>query len=566
MSGLFNKASLVLVPSGYKAGKVYSQVPTDGGGDLTFTRASSATRVNSDGLIEKVRTNLALYSEQFSVLYSAINASITNNTTSAPNGTTTADSLLETTATDVHFVYTDYIQSSGVQYTYSVYIKSISGRNVRISGSSGFTGPAALVDLSNGTLLSGSTGASVASVGGGWYRISLTATTTTTQVRVIIYSMNGTETTFAGSTSNGIYAWGAQLETGSTATEYIPTTNSARTTFAGITQDGTSASNVPRLDYSQGSCPALLLEPQRTNLVTYSEYIDNAIWTKQSGVSVTANQTISPDGTQNADLVVGDGSSGIFQSGKTVSTTVANTKSVYLKGVSGGEVVRLQDPNQTIGFTVCTLTTSWQRFTLSEVQSGGSAGLWVTLIPSGGIYIWGAQLEQGAYATSYIPTTSATVTRLSDVFSRNNIYTNGLITSSGGTWFVELKNNIIYTRDISTFSFFIGDTSSGTTNSILFRNQNTTARLTIARFISGAFGVLYNTTSDNVKLAIKWNGSTLDIFANGVKVVNGSAFTPTIMNFLATTAGTRDVPTFIQAMQLFPTPLSDSDCTQLTTL
>ena len=66
MSGLFNKASLVLVPSGYKAGKVYSQVPTDGGGDLTFTRASSATRVNSDGLIEKVRTNLFLNSNNFS--------------------------------------------------------------------------------------------------------------------------------------------------------------------------------------------------------------------------------------------------------------------------------------------------------------------------------------------------------------------------------------------------------------------------------------------------------------------------------------------------------------------
>jgi hypothetical protein len=54
MSNLFNEASLVLVPSGYKAGKVYSEVPTNGDGDLTFTRASSATRVNSDGEIEVV--------------------------------------------------------------------------------------------------------------------------------------------------------------------------------------------------------------------------------------------------------------------------------------------------------------------------------------------------------------------------------------------------------------------------------------------------------------------------------------------------------------------------------
>jgi hypothetical protein len=69
MSGLFNKASLVLVPSGYKSGKVYSEVPTNGDGDLTFTRASSATRVNSDGEIEVVgssnrnwRTTIRLFS------------------------------------------------------------------------------------------------------------------------------------------------------------------------------------------------------------------------------------------------------------------------------------------------------------------------------------------------------------------------------------------------------------------------------------------------------------------------------------------------------------------------
>ena len=63
---LLGQASLVLIPSGYKEDVVYSEIPTSGAGDLSFTRASSATRVNSAGLIEEVRTNLVTYSNDFS--------------------------------------------------------------------------------------------------------------------------------------------------------------------------------------------------------------------------------------------------------------------------------------------------------------------------------------------------------------------------------------------------------------------------------------------------------------------------------------------------------------------
>jgi hypothetical protein len=56
----FDDASLVMIPSGYKTSKVYSVKPTDGTGDLAFTRSNdTATRVGPDGLIEKVRTNVA---------------------------------------------------------------------------------------------------------------------------------------------------------------------------------------------------------------------------------------------------------------------------------------------------------------------------------------------------------------------------------------------------------------------------------------------------------------------------------------------------------------------------
>jgi len=144
----------------------------------------------------------------------------------------------------------------------------------------------------------------------------------------------------------------------------------------------------------------------RYNLLTWTQEFDNPVWVKQAGTTVTANQTIAPDGTTTADLVVGNGTSGIFVSAIPVSAVIANTKSIWLRGVSGGEVVQLKDPSLTIGTITCNLTTVWQRFSLSEIQNTGIAGLWVANIPAGGIYIWGAQLQTGTVATTYQPITT----------------------------------------------------------------------------------------------------------------------------------------------------------------
>ena len=100
MSDLLNSASLVMIPSGYKEDVVYSQIPTSGAGDLSFTRASNGTRVNSAGLVEVVPWNLVEYSEQFDNAYwGKTDSSITANSATAPNGTTTADTFTRTITT-----------------------------------------------------------------------------------------------------------------------------------------------------------------------------------------------------------------------------------------------------------------------------------------------------------------------------------------------------------------------------------------------------------------------------------------------------------------------------------
>ena len=152
------------------------------------------------------------------------------------------------------------------------------------------------------------------------------------------------------------------------------------------------------------------------NLLKYSEDFSGSGWVAQSGTTVTSNQAVAPDGTLTADLVVGSGTSGLFWSSAGVPDDSNNTKAVWLKGVSGGESVDLKDPAQTVGTVTCSLTTEWQLFSLTEIQSNGLAGIWVNGIPAGGIYVWGAHLYRSnlggmvnnpARGDSYVPTTSA---------------------------------------------------------------------------------------------------------------------------------------------------------------
>jgi len=225
------------------------------------------------------------------------------------------------------------------------------------------------------------------------------------------------------------------------------------------------------------------------------------------------------------------------------------------------------------GITAISPTTSLQRFTYTRTNTGALTERIQPILlfnqVAGNTYdytirIAQPQMELGAYVTTPIFTSGATATRVADSFSRSNIYTNGLISASGGTWFVELRNNEAYTRDASTVGLFLGSDSAGTTNSLVLRAASGSSRMSIAKYVGGAFTQIYLTTTTTAKIAIKWNGSTADVFVNGTKEVSATAFTATALEFLAH-ATTGDVPKFIQQMALFPTPLTDAQCQTLTT-
>ena len=283
---LYDKSSLVLIPSGTKTGKVYSQKPVSGDGDFTFTRSSAATRFNADGNIEKETSNLLLQSNSFSTSPWNTNLVTATSGQSGYNGNNNAWKIDLTGAAGNLAVGGLSVGSVG---TYSVYAKAGTLNWILLGSQSGNI--QAYINLSDGSI--GTTGALVIEaktedVGGGWYRCSMTYSGTASVVRVYPAQANGNLT----ATSGNIYIQDAQLEQGLVARDYIETTTSA--VEGGITD------NVPRLDYTDSSCPALLLEPLRTNKESNSELLG----TYSNSIIRLVNDTTSPEGLVNANKIV----------------------------------------------------------------------------------------------------------------------------------------------------------------------------------------------------------------------------------------------------------------------
>lgn len=374
-----------------------------------------------------------------------------------------------------------------------------------------------------------------------------------------------------------------------------------RATTATLTNDAglieNSPYNLPRLNYDTiGGCPSLLLEPQRTNLITYSQDYTNVIWIK-SNSSITANSTTSPNGSQNASRITENSLLGqhYITNNATISSNSSITASVYVKfdsanrrfflqltdGTNYAGVVLAQDGSTSaldtgftnrsftstsvgdgwyrlqISITTSTLTNIVVRFALIEnINTQNYTGNGTS-----GLFVWGGQLEAKTYPTTYIPTISSTVTRNADQFLRSNIYTNGLITSAGGAWYLEINNNISLTRDNSGTGLYIGDSATTPSNSFGVINTGS-GRLVINKKIAGTLTSLYTTTTNTIKVVFNWNGSTMDVFVNGTKQVTATAFTSTVLEFLS--AYLCYVPKYIKGIYLFPSPLTNTECTNLT--
>ena len=367
-----------------------------------------------------------------------------------------------------------------------------------------------------------------------------------------------------------------------------------------INKDGlieTVSSNVPRLNYPMidgvvSGCPSLLLEPARTNLVQYSEDFNDASWGK-SNVSVNANSEISPSGDLTADTLT-KSSTGVDG---TVTKVVSSTSTGYVGSIfikkdtntsrfpefflrssvnvveneiyfqlntsTGETAIRFQFGTASASTPV--LINGYWRISLytlanTDIRFGIRPSASNTLgtfdaNATGSTVVWGAQLEQGSYATSYIPTQGSAVTRVADVCKGAG--NEQVINSTEGVLYVETS---ALSNDLSERRFGLSD---GTSSNVVRVGYTSVSNRIIAVVYNGSNqAVMTYTSSDitqNSKIAVKYKENDFALWVDGVKRstdTSGSVFSANTLNSLGFNIGggsnfyseTKDVRVYNKAL------------------
>ena len=586
---LIDKASLLMVPSTYEAGKLYNVLPsgnrapdsTDQNSGYDQTRAdfdfdrgsnTAATRIGSDGLIKKYRENLLVQSNQFDTTWGNNSSSETSGQADKDGGT---DAWLLNSTGSFGSITQSFTAISGVS-TLSIYAKA-GTNNWLLLRMNATTDARAWFDLENGVL--GSTDgptieSKIEAVGtDGWYRCSITGNTSSFS-QVLIYPTNANLVVGA---AGSIYIQNAQVESGLVSTDYLESTSV--TGKAGVLVD------LPRINFdANGENGSLLLEPSRQQLFQYSEWFDNSYWARQgtgggNAPIVTQNHAISPEGFKNASRVQFDtnGSTSTHRSGlvRDFAFTTGDKYAIscYVKSASGSdEIFTFRIAGAQVGGEK-TATNEWQLFTETHTATATTTDNFGIQIrgnyssQTSDILIYGMQLESGVtYASSYIPNhgESGGVTRAADYMSTTPT---DLLGSTTGSWFMELDDMTFEVTGTSVPTIYLGD---DTQNCLALegRNSGNNKVIYLVKEEGGAVTTLHAfTISGKTKFCFVWSGTTLKVFRDGTEEYSSTSFTqPTNWDLFVFNHSGRQAFSKIANIQLYDTALSDSEAQTLTTL
>ena len=503
---------------------------------ITFTRASTGTYVGADGLIKTTPVNFALNSN--SVQGSSIGTAIPNSTESvvSPRGITeTVRRLGRDVPAGGAQTWRVGSTSGGTPnttYTISFFAKTVSGGTTSIN-----------VDINDAAPSSGQ----AATITGEWTRIVKTGGSRPNNLR--FFDMNMVTAT------EDFYVFGAQIEIGTVATDYIPT--------------GSTISGAPRFDHdpATGESLGLLMEKAATNILLKSEKMNE--WVVGNGSSVTANQAVAPDGTTTADRVQhgSGGSSWIRQDILTVGKTY--TASVYAKAVTPGTNNRFTidlGSFPTLGDFIA--TDQWQRFSFTFTALNNRFYL------NNGddsfatdVYFWGAQGEEGLFATSYIPTDSSSVTRATDTAEITGTNFSSFFNQSAGTIFADNA----YTG-LNSFDFVL-DFSDGTTDNrhslfyLTTANPRTLRARTRVSTDQSALEVAIPASGVFAKTAYAYASNNFAVSSAGSSVLTDSTGSiPTInqLSIGATHANGAPYSGHIKRIAYFPTRVDNTTLQKIT--
>jgi hypothetical protein len=518
---------------------------------ITFSRGSNATLVDATGKITYAPNNLLTWSEDLTNAVWLASASTKN----------TATKFTAIATNNIHAVSQNLAHTLGVTYIYQQVLTYDNNRFVSLRLLVGIF-PHVCFDLVNGTVAGSEAGASgtITSLGGGSYlcTITVTATSTGTGNAGVFLQPNATNygAAWLATGTEAVTMTKAQVEQvtyQTTPSTYVATTASA---YYG-----------PRFDYDPVTLApkGLLIEEQRTNLQTYSSDWTNAIWSK-TNITVTAAATASPDGTVNAQRLAATATAATVISGTPVAVAATSaTYSIYVKqgtGAAIGNTFLLRNSTTAtilLGGTINYATGAWTYSTGSTgvIVSNAGNGWWriqmsaTTGITSGDllhgyvgwggasatagdfIFAYGAQLEAGAFATSYIPTVASTVTRSADVATMTGTNFSSWYNQSEGTFiaqyaisFVSNEGKVALTAGLgadNNFSVRIGYSSGPNT----VTGASNIAGVNQAVFAQAAVSTNYN------EVAMAYKTDDFGFSANGstpATDTSGSVYSPNSMS------------------------------------
>ena len=366
---------------------------------------------------------------------------------------------------------------------------------------------------------------------------------------------------------------------------YLTTTNATTNIYLRATGVGTvsvtdvsvkevTRDNVPRIDYTGGGCPHILAEPQRTNLVTDSETFTGTL----SQVNRQSNSTdiVDPFGTNTAFkfTVLTSGADANTRITKSISVTEFSV-SIYVNGLAGQkfELFLARDSYSQFFSTQEVLSGGWQRIELNGTFSTASTTVVIGLefgftsddsVAGQEYYLTGLQVEEGSYATSYIPTSGSTVTRNQDIFTRDGI--GSLINSTEGVLFVEMA---ALSDDLTARRISIND---GSYNNIVEIGYTSGSNEIKNRVKSGGgtqANMNYTAPSiiSDLKIALKWKVNDFAVWVNGVEVATDtSGTTPIGLSQISFDRGdgTQNYFGKVKQLQVYKTALTDTQLAALT--
>ena len=435
--------------------------------NVVHSRASVGYYLGADGYLHDSK-NVCLQSQTFdNASWTKTSCTATANQAVAPDGTTTADAVEDAAAGAAGYISQAVtVANDGAAWTCSVFIKKrTTGTHnvlldVQLTGGTPVN-PYILIDPVTGAI-NGSGAYDVEDHGTYWrvYATAVNNASGNTTLTVYVYvAYNAVMSPISGTAATvGVtHLWGAQIVRGRQPGLYAVTT--------------TTANGAPRFEWdTSNDVVGFLTEGERTNLALQSETFDNVAWTK-TRASITANAATAPDGNTTADKLVEDATAGashvvssaaaITVAGSTVHTTTVYAKAaerswiVLAEGVGvtaqasfnlGSGVVGTTSGTGTPTSSITAMGNGWYRCEMQWTSSGTSAQVAIYLATAdatisyngdgaSGVYLWGAQLEQGQTASSYIPTTTASATRASDTTTATPSTVG--FNESEGTLFVE---------------------------------------------------------------------------------------------------------------------------------